>query len=59
MEDLKKPFRITIEHYDEKISVEINHSDVDIYEVADEFKKALLAAGFVEENIKEILKTEE
>lgn len=54
----KKPFRITIEHYDQKISVEVDHSDVSLTEVADLIEQALKGAGFSENNVKEMINQE-
>ena len=48
MDDIKKPFRITIEQYDQKISVEVDHSDVSLPEVAGLLEQALKGAGFSE-----------
>ena len=49
-----KPFRITIEHWDEKISVEIDHSDLDLDQVAELLQRALIATGFNSESVKEL-----
>ena len=49
-----KPFRITIEHWDEKISVEIDHSDLDLDQVAELLQRALMATGFSPEGVKEL-----
>lgn len=56
---INKPFRITIESWDNKVSVETDHSDVDINQVAKLLASALLAAGFVKESIDEILDYED
>lgn len=56
--DLKKPFRITIEHYDQKISVEVDHSDVSLPEVAELLEQALKGAGFSEEMVMEMINQE-
>ena len=49
-----KPFRITIEHWDEKISVEMDHSDLDLDQVAELLQRALMATGFSPESVKEL-----
>jgi len=53
-----QPFRITIEHYNQKVSVEVDHSDVDLSEVANLLEQALKGAGFSEEGVKEIINQE-
>jgi len=58
MNDIKKPFRITIEHYNQKISVEVDHSDVSLSEVAELLEQALKGAGFLESQVKEIINQE-
>ena len=58
MNELKKPFRITIEQYNQKISVEVDHSDVLLPEVAALLEKALKAAGFSEEMVMEMINQE-
>lgn len=49
-----KPFRITIEHWDEKISVEVDHSDLDLNQVSELLQRALIATGFDPESVKEL-----
>ena len=51
----KQPYRITIEHYDTKVSIEIDHSDIDIDELATLLKSVLLAAGWSEALIDELI----
>jgi hypothetical protein len=51
--DASKPFRVTIEHYDTKISVEVNRSDVKFEEAWDMLRQAVLAAGFSAEIVNE------
>jgi len=55
---MKQPFRITIEHYDQKVTVERDHSDIDIYEAAEMIASALVAAGYAEESVFEVINTE-
>ena len=58
MNDITKPFRITIEHYNQKVSVEVDHSDVGLGEVADLLEQVLKGAGFLESQVKEIINQE-
>jgi hypothetical protein len=51
----KQPYRITIEHYDTKVSVEIDHSDIDLDELGTLLKSVLLAAGWSEALIDELI----
>lgn len=55
IEQLKNPFRITIENYNQKSIVEVDHSDVDIYEAASLMRNALLAAGYAEQSVDQIV----
>ena len=50
----KQPFRITIEQYNQKVSVEVDHSDVNIEQVVDLLEQALMGAGWSESSVKEI-----
>lgn len=43
---MNQPFRITIEHYDQRVSVEVDHSDVSADEAVELFQRAMRAAGF-------------
>ena len=43
---MNQPFRITIEHYDQRVSVEVDHSDVTAAEAVELFERALAGAGF-------------
>ena len=47
--------KLTIEHYDSKVEITVDHDDVDIYEVADLLRRLLTGAGFAESSIKEII----
>ena len=58
MNDIKKPFRITIEQYNQKVSVEVDRSDVSLSEVAELLEQALKGAGFLESQVKEIINQE-
>lgn len=43
---MNQPFRITIEHYDQRVCVEVDHSDVTADEAVELFQRAMRAAGF-------------
>lgn len=43
---MNQPFRITIEHYDQRVSVEVDHSDVSADEAVEMFQRAMRAAGY-------------
>ena len=58
MSDIKSPFRIIIEHYNQKISVEVDHSDVSLPEVAELLEQALKGAGFSEKGVEEMINKE-
>jgi hypothetical protein len=49
-----KPFRITIEHHNMKVTVETNHSDLDIQEFSDILVYASRACGWTEDQINKI-----
>jgi hypothetical protein len=43
---MNQPFRITIEHYDQRVCVEVDHSDVTAVEAVEMFQRARRAAGY-------------
>ena len=43
---MNQPFRITIEHYDQRVCVEVDHSDVSADEAVEMFQRAMRAAGY-------------
>jgi len=49
-----EPYRITIEHWNCKVSVEANHSDITFDEYLDLLKSISLAAGWGVESVNEI-----
>lgn len=51
----KQPYRITIEHYNTKVSIETDHSDIDLDELATLLRSVLLAAGWSESLIDELM----
>lgn len=55
---MKQPFRITIEHYDTKVTVEKDHSDLDIHEVAELVATALVAIGYSEKLVEQVINVE-
>jgi len=54
-----KNWKITIEQYGCKYSIELNHPDVDVTEVYDALRQILLASSWSPEQVKEILNEEE
>jgi hypothetical protein len=49
-----KPLKITVEHWDTKISIEKDHSDVAIQELHEMWISMVRALGFSYKSIKEI-----
>jgi hypothetical protein len=49
----KQPYRITIEQYEYKYSVEVDHSDIDFTEYIDLLRKITLAASWGTEAVNE------
>ena len=56
---MMKPFRITIEHWDEKVVLERESSDVDIHQLQDLFIRACHAMGFHQSSIDQIFRTDD
>jgi len=54
---MKPPFIITIEHYDTKVSVQKNHSDVNISELAEMLIAICIAAGYDQDQVNKIFNT--
>ena len=50
--DILKPFRITIEHYGEKVIIEKPRSDITFDEFIEMVRSAARGMGFAEETIK-------
>jgi hypothetical protein len=46
--------RVTLEHYGNKIMIETKHDDVNIEELQELLRSLCLAAGYSEQNIKEM-----
>ena len=55
---MKQPFRVTIEHYDIKVTVEKDHSDLDIHEVAELMASALVAVGYGQALVEQVINVE-
>ena len=50
---LNKPFKLTVEHWNTKISIEKDHSDVGMEELHDMWISMVKAIGFSANTIKE------
>lgn len=50
--DLTKPTRLTGENYGTKISVEIDHSDIDLSELFNAFETIVIGMGFHKDSLK-------
>jgi len=53
--NLEFPFRLTLEHYGEKITIEKPNSDLTSTEIVEMFKSLMLAAGFSANRVNEKL----
>jgi hypothetical protein len=51
---MKQPYRITIEHYEYKYTIEVDHSDISFTEYVDLLKQISLAAGWGNESVDEV-----
>lgn len=51
---MKQPYRITIEQYEYKYTVEVDHSDITYTEYIDLLKQISLAAGWGYEAVDEV-----
>jgi len=49
-----KPFKISVEHWDEKITVEKDHSDITFDEFIDMLRTLSKGVGYSEESINEV-----
>jgi hypothetical protein len=56
IEDFKKPATFTAEMYDKKVSIEVDHSDLDIYELLEVFHKLTLASGYMDDSWRDAIK---
>ena len=46
----------TVKHYDKTITIEIDHSDVDIHEVMETFESLTIAMGFGKDSFRDWVK---
>ena len=51
---MKQPYRITIEQYEYKYSIEVDHSDIDFTEYIELLRSLTLAAGWPIDHVKEV-----
>jgi len=51
---INKPFRITLEHHDTKVTIEKPYSDIDADQLHEMLRSLCLAAGWSEGTVKEI-----
>jgi ABC-type Fe2+-enterobactin transport system substrate-binding protein len=42
--------------YDKKVSIEVDHSDLDIYELLEVFHKLTLASGYIDDSWRDAIK---
>ena len=49
----KEPFIITIQQYDRKYSIELEHSDVSMEDLYDIYRRITIAVGFHEDTVNE------
>ena len=49
-----KPFKISVEHWDKKVTVEIDHSDITWDEYVDLLKEVTKAIGWADDSISEL-----
>ena len=47
-------FKITATNYDKTVTIELDHSDVDIEELYETFRGIALALGYDQENVDEV-----
>ena len=50
----QQPFRITLEHYDMKVTIEKPYSDIDVDQLKEMLRSLCLAAGWPEGTINEM-----
>jgi hypothetical protein len=49
------PFKITIQHWDEKVSIQRDHSDLTLHEYIEMIRRISYAVGFSASQIKEYI----
>lgn len=51
-----KPTTFTVKHYDKTITIEIDHSDIDLNEVMETFESLTIAMGFSKDGFRDWVK---
>ena len=51
---MKQPYKITIEQYEYKYTIEVDHSDISFTEYIDLLRQISLAAGWGNESVDEV-----
>lgn len=51
-----KPTSFTVKHYDKTITIEIDHSDIDLNEVMETFEALTIAMGFSKDGFRDWVK---
>lgn len=51
-----KPTSFTVKHYDKTITIEIDHSDIDLNEVMETFESLVIAMGFSKDGFRDWVK---
>jgi hypothetical protein len=54
--DFAKPTTFTVKHYDKTVTIEIDHSDIDLNEVMETFESLTIAMGFSKEGFRNWVK---
>lgn len=54
--DMSKPTTFTVKHYDKTITIEIDHSDIDLNEVMETFESLTIAMGFSKDGFRDWVK---
>ena len=49
-----KPFKISVEHWDKKVTVEVDHSDITWDDYVDLLKEVTKAVGWADDSISEL-----
>jgi hypothetical protein len=53
---MNKPTVFTVKHYDKTITIEIDHSDIDFYEVMETIESLTIAMGFGKDSFRNWVK---
>jgi len=56
LSDMSKPTTFTVKHYDKTITIEIDHSDIDLNEVMETFEALTIAMGFSKDGFRDWVK---